>query len=102
MNVHDYLSDDGQAMLLLCSSLALPPHAEETGVTPFKLSEWNDLARKIAGSPLKTPAALPGHTADELAQLLALTTPSGSSDSWNSPARYLSCSKLILSRVSGR
>lgn len=72
MNVHEYLSDDGQAMLLLCSSLALPPMAKETGMSPFTLSEWNELARKIAGSPLKTPASLQGRSAGELGKLLAL------------------------------
>ncbi|MCW5551029.1 MAG: DNA-protecting protein DprA [Verrucomicrobiae bacterium] len=74
MNAHEYLSDDGQAMLLLCSSLALPPTAKETDLSPFKLSEWNELSRKVAGSSLKTPAALQGRNADELVRLLALPT----------------------------
>src|SRR3989304_533194 len=74
MNAHEYLSDDGQAMLLLCSPLALPPTAKETDLAPLKLSEWNELERKIRGSALKTPAALQGRTADELAKALALPT----------------------------
>src|ERR1051325_5737643 len=72
MNAHEYLSDDGQTMLSLCSSLALPPHAAETDLSPLKLSEWNQLARKIAESSLKTPAALQGRDADELAKALAI------------------------------
>ena len=73
MNAREYLSDDGQAMLLLCSSLALPPSAAETELSPLKLSEWNQLERKIRESSLKTPAALHGRSADELAKTLALS-----------------------------
>ena len=72
MNAHEYLSDDGQAMLLLCSSLALPPTAKETDLLPLKLSEWNDLERKLLASSLKNPAALQGRDANELAKTLAL------------------------------
>ena len=74
MNAHEYLSDDGQAILLLCSSLALPPTAKATDLSPLKLSEWNQLARKISESSLKTPAALQGHSADDLAKALSLPT----------------------------
>ena len=72
MNAHEYLSDDGQAMLLLCSSLALPPTATETDLSPLKLGEWNQLERKIRESSLKSPAALHDRSADELAKMLAL------------------------------
>jgi predicted Rossmann fold nucleotide-binding protein DprA/Smf involved in DNA uptake len=72
MTPNEYLGDDGQAMLLLCSSLALPPTAKETDLSPLKLSEWNQLERKIRESSLKTPAALQGHSADELASALTL------------------------------
>ena len=73
MNAHEYLSDDGQAMLLLCSSLALPPTAAaDTNLSPLKLGEWNQLERKIRESPLKNPAALQGRSADELTKTLAL------------------------------
>ena len=74
MNAHEYLGDDGQAMLLLCSSLALPPTAKEMDLSPLKLGEWNELERKICQSSLKNPAALPGHSADELTKTLALPT----------------------------
>lgn len=72
MNAHKYLGDDGQAMLLLCSSLARPPTAAETDLSPLKLGEWNQLERKIRESSLRNPAALHGRNADELAKTLAL------------------------------
>src|SRR5258708_36528329 len=68
MNAHDYLSDDGQALLALCSAFALPENAAAEGLEPFKLSEWNQLARQIHGSSLKRPAALPGRAAGDLAR----------------------------------
>ena len=73
MNPHEKPSADAQAILLLCSALALPPGAKETGLTPLKLSEWNQLERKLRESPLKTPAALTGRTVDELTQALSLS-----------------------------
>ncbi|MCU0782445.1 MAG: DNA-processing protein DprA [Verrucomicrobia bacterium] len=74
MNAHEYLGDDGQAMLLLCSSLAVPATAKETVLSQLKLSEWNQLERKIRESSLRSPAALLGRTAEELAKALALPT----------------------------
>jgi len=74
MNGHEYLGDDGQAVLLLCSAFALPDDAAETGLAPFKLSEWNQLARKIHESALQQPAALHGRNADDLAKELAITS----------------------------
>ena len=70
MNIHEYLSEDGQAVLALCSAFALPEPAGE--LQPFKLSEWNQLARQIKDSPLKQPAALPGRTAEQLVKDLLL------------------------------
>src|SRR5438477_928122 len=72
MNAQDYLGDDGQALLALCSAFGLPDHAEVEGLSPFKLAEWNQLARKISASPLKRPAALQGRTSDELSRELAV------------------------------
>ena len=43
-------------------------------MSPLKLSEWNQLERKIRESALKTPAALQGRNADELAKALTLPT----------------------------
>ena len=74
MNAHDYLSDDGQVLLALCSAFALTESADADGLEPFKLSEWNQLARQIQGSPLKQPAALRGQTADELARALVISS----------------------------
>ena len=70
MNISDFLSDDGQAILALCSGFGLPPQAPD--LEPLKLSEWNQLARQIQDSPLRQPAALQGRTADELARQLGL------------------------------
>jgi DNA processing protein len=72
MNVSDYLSDDGLALLALCSAFALPEDAAAGGTSPFTLSEWNKLARQIHDSPLKQPAALHGRTADALVKDLAI------------------------------
>jgi predicted Rossmann fold nucleotide-binding protein DprA/Smf involved in DNA uptake len=72
MNVSEYLSDDGLALLALCSAFALPEDAAAGGTTPFTPSEWNKLARQIHDSPLKQPAALHGRTSDELAKDLTI------------------------------
>lgn len=73
MNPGDYLSDDGQVVLLLCSSLSLRENDSGPAAPPFKLAEWNQLARKIQNSPLKRPASLPGQTAKALVTSLAIT-----------------------------
>lgn len=78
MNAHEYLSDHGQTMLLLCSSMALPAAAKETDLAPLKLGEWNELERKIGQSSLKSPTALQGRGANELAK--ALTLPTGEAE----------------------
>src|ERR1051325_759293 len=67
MDVRDYLSDDGQVMLALCSAFGLPE-----GTEPFKLSEWNQLARQIQDSSLKEPSVLRGQSAEALAKELSL------------------------------
>src|SRR5437899_2919228 len=72
MNITDYLSDDGQAMLALCSAFGQKEAAAGEDLQPLKLSEWNELERKIRGSPVKTAAALRGRTADEIGKQLAL------------------------------
>ncbi len=70
--MHDYLNDDGQALLALCSAFGLPDNAEAEGIVPFKLAEWNQLAKKIAASSFKRPAALHGQNAEELTRELAV------------------------------
>ena len=71
MDIRDYLSDDGQALLALCSGFALPEDARGE-MEPLKLSEWNQLAKQIQSSPFKRPAALQGRSAEELAKELTL------------------------------
>jgi predicted Rossmann fold nucleotide-binding protein DprA/Smf involved in DNA uptake len=72
MNPHDYLNEDGLALLALCSAFGLPDSAETEAVAPFKLAEWNQLSKGIAASPLQRPAALEGRKAGELARELSL------------------------------
>jgi predicted Rossmann fold nucleotide-binding protein DprA/Smf involved in DNA uptake len=68
----EYLSDDGHVLLALCSAFGLGDGAEAGAAEPFKLSEWNQLARQIQNSSLKTPAGLQGRTVDQLAKELAI------------------------------
>src|SRR5712691_6689775 len=72
MDIRDYLSDDGQAVLALCSALAVPDATGDDHAAPLKLAEWNELSRQIQSSALKQPGALQGRTADELARELAV------------------------------
>ena len=72
MNTHDLLSDDGLAMLLLCSSFGTAQPAPAGAPAPFTLSEWNQLARKIHASSLKRPGALAGQDAANVARELQL------------------------------
>jgi len=58
------ITNDSQAILLLCSSVGLPRMPD--GVRPFSRPEWNTLARAIEQSPLGRPAALIGATIDQL------------------------------------
>jgi predicted Rossmann fold nucleotide-binding protein DprA/Smf involved in DNA uptake len=71
MNIGDYLSDDGQAMLLLCSQLG--GEDKPDAPAPFKLSEWNQLAKKIQASRLQCPAGMFGQ--DGVALAAALEVP---------------------------
>src|SRR6266478_4531194 len=68
MEISRYLNDDGQAALALCSAFALRPGDPE----PLRLSEWNQLARRIHVSCWKTPKALQGRSAAELASQLTM------------------------------
>ena len=72
MDIREYLSDDGQAILALCSSVALPPHEETIGGAPFTLSEWNELERQIEKSALKKPSALNGLDAAQVKTQLSI------------------------------
>ncbi len=68
------LSQDSLAMLLLCSSLGLPRKTAAV-VNPLTLREWNNLAGKLAGSPLGRPAAFLSTLADDWKETLELTAP---------------------------
>jgi len=62
------LSPDSQALLLLCSHLALPSTTE---VKPLTLKEWNPLMGKLK-SLSKRPEDLLGQNAEELKRLLEI------------------------------
>ncbi len=72
MSSHNYLNEDGQVLLALCSAFGLRENSEADGLAPFKLAEWNQFSKKIAASPLQRPAALQGRTSSELARELSL------------------------------
>jgi DNA processing protein len=63
-------SDDAQAILLLCSTLALPRSSDQ--LSPLSRNEWNEVARAIAASRFAGPAALLGATAEQLRQELRI------------------------------
>jgi DNA processing protein len=67
IDTHELLSDDGKAVVMLCSHLALNDNDVETLASPFTPKEWNALARKIQGSQLR-PAALLGKSVADLSK----------------------------------
>jgi predicted Rossmann fold nucleotide-binding protein DprA/Smf involved in DNA uptake len=68
------LSPDGQAIALLCSTLALPREAPTRPLTP---TEWSSLAASIHASELGTPSALFGLEARGIADSLGLSAETG-------------------------
>ena len=64
------LSPDGQAILLLCSTLALP---RESALKPLTPKEWSSLAASIHGSELGTPSSLLGLEASDIAGSLGVS-----------------------------
>lgn len=74
MNAHDFLGDDGQVLLALCSAFALPPDSEARGLTPFKLAEWNQLSVKIGSSSFQRPNAIHGQSSESLSRTLGITS----------------------------
>ncbi len=72
IDAHELLSDDGAAVVMLCSQLALG-NGDEPGVLPLTLREWNALARRIHDSEMKRPSALLGVSAEDLARCLGVT-----------------------------
>ena len=76
MNDYGYLTDDGQAVLLLCSAFGLADD-DAAEAAPYTLSEWNQLVRAIQESPLERPAALLGRSPAELADALKVLPTEG-------------------------
>ena len=54
--MNNSLSEDSQAMLLICSNLAITK-SEKRNVKPYTLREWNNLASKLMKSSLNSPKA---------------------------------------------
>jgi len=73
MDARDFLTEDGRAVLLLCSTLGL----SEDGVAPYTLTEWNQLAKHIHHSPFERPAALLGRSPAEIAETLGVASQEG-------------------------
>jgi predicted Rossmann fold nucleotide-binding protein DprA/Smf involved in DNA uptake len=71
MNAHEMLSEDGHAVLALCSGLGLKEDGALDSLSPLKLSEWNDVANQLSAAGI-TPAALPGKSPDDLMELLRI------------------------------
>jgi predicted Rossmann fold nucleotide-binding protein DprA/Smf involved in DNA uptake len=71
MDVRQYLGDDGQALLALCSPFALTDDRLDGG--PFTLAEWNKVEKQIRQSPWKRPAELQGRTAEEIKKALTVS-----------------------------
>ena len=71
MNVHDYLSDDGHAVLALCSPLGLSKTGGDE-VSSLTLSDWNEIEKKIEASSFKRPSELQGRSAEEIGRELLL------------------------------
>lgn len=59
-------------MLALCSAFGLPPETEAHPAAPFTLAAWSQLAKQIHASSLKSPAALQGLSAAEIAKALMM------------------------------
>jgi DNA processing protein len=68
------LSPDGQAIVLLCSTLAMP---RDAATRPLAPKEWSSLAASIHASELRTPSALFGLEARDVADSLGLSPEAG-------------------------
>ncbi|HEY7032477.1 MAG TPA: DNA-processing protein DprA [Thermomicrobiales bacterium] len=65
------LSDDGLAMVTLCSRLVAAANGGEP-IKPLTTTEWNGLAVRLAASPWERPRGLLGRTEEELRATLDL------------------------------
>ncbi len=73
MDARELLTDDGRAVLLLCSTLGLTDADPE----PFTLAQWNELAKQIAASPYQRPAGLLGQSPSALIATLGCEPATG-------------------------
>lgn len=71
IDTRELLSDDGMAVIMLCSQLSLS-NGEGARVSPLTLREWKALARKIFDSEIRHPGALIGMSAQEVAKYLGV------------------------------
>jgi predicted Rossmann fold nucleotide-binding protein DprA/Smf involved in DNA uptake len=60
-------TDDGFAILMLCSALGMPTGESEPTPKPLTPAEWHRLARAVQQSALRRPAGLLGKSAEALA-----------------------------------
>ena len=72
MSPSQFLSDDGQAALALCSPFGLSLAEIESELQPLKLSEWNQLTRQLERSPALSPSALMGLGVSQMTKRLSL------------------------------
>ncbi|MCI0745224.1 MAG: DNA-processing protein DprA [Verrucomicrobia subdivision 3 bacterium] len=66
MNAHEILSEDGAAVLAMCSGLGLKEQSD--GLTPLKLSQWNELEKALTAAK-RSPASLHGLSVSDLVNL---------------------------------
>jgi DNA processing protein len=69
MNAHELLSEDGHAVLALCSSVGLKEGGGD--LSPLKLSEWNELANRLSATGA-TAVGLHGRDAQDLSASLQI------------------------------
>jgi predicted Rossmann fold nucleotide-binding protein DprA/Smf involved in DNA uptake len=68
VDVRDFLSNDGQALLALCSAFG----GSANGPSPLTLSEWNELEDQLRVASFPGPASLQGMTSEKIADGLAI------------------------------
>lgn len=72
--MQDKLSPDAQAIVLLCSHLALPQEQVRAGLRPLTLREWDHLAKRIWNSELQRPGALLTMGPANVASILSISS----------------------------
>lgn len=72
IDAREMMSDDGAAIVMLCSQIGMSD-GDEPDAAPLNLREWNALARKIHDSEIKHPSSLLGLSGEELAKHLGVS-----------------------------